>query len=658
MSAALYVHRYRLRLRGGAANAVSSRRELAGFLLRVGDGFGGVHPWPELGDPEMGVHEQSLRTGMPTALVTRAIACATLDGAARQSGVSLFAGTTLPRSHATVVGDVDFAALRAEGFTRVKLKAAGDYMARVAMAVAAGLRVRLDFNATGTAKAWAALRPWLEWIDFVEDPMPYDAATWSQLAGFRIAADREVYPHYDVRVVKPAMELTPEATCPLVFTSSMDHPVGQSFAAYEAARFAGEQWEGGLLTHRLFEADPFTEALAARGAVFQPAAGTGLGFDDLLAGLSWERVSGSAPVRGWSPDDERFWAETGPYMTMNPRLPMTRTLPKLPVGMIGFTTSGSTGMPRIACVTRAALLANAAAVNAHLEATADDVWLRPLPDFHVGGMSIHARAYLSGSRVVVMDERWHVEQFMARLRGVTLTSLVPTQLFDLVAQQCRAPESLRAVLVGGGRLAESLRVEALALGWPVRATYGMTEASSQVATDVGDGVLRILPIWETRVDAESRLSLRGPALFSGWMDEGREGWSFAEATDGDGWYRTNDRVRLAGAMLEPLGRSDRQVKVLGELVDLDAIERRMAELGMEPESGVVMAVPADRSEHELLLVTDDPQLAALHACYLEGCAPFARLRMVVLPALPRSPLGKVRRAEALTLVRDAPSSPA
>ena len=54
-------------------------------------------------------------------------------------------------------------------------------------------RLRLDFNASIDAAAFAALAPALprERIDFVEDPCPYDAATWRALRdlGFRLALD-------------------------------------------------------------------------------------------------------------------------------------------------------------------------------------------------------------------------------------------------------------------------------------------------------------------------------------------------------------------------------------------------------------------------------------------------------------------------------------
>ena len=72
----------------------------------------------------------------------------------------------------------------------------------------------------------------------------------------------------------------------------MDHPLGQMFAAYEAAemqkRFPNLVIEGGLVTHHLFDdSDPFVSALGPLIPQLQPVAGTGLGFDDLLNDLPW-----------------------------------------------------------------------------------------------------------------------------------------------------------------------------------------------------------------------------------------------------------------------------------------------------------------------------------------------------------------------------------
>ena len=163
-------------------------------------------------------------------------------------------------------------------------------------------------------------------------------------------------------------------------------------------------------------------------------------------------------------------------------------------GAVVFQTSGSTGAARLVCHSRAGLQASASAVNALLQAGASDVWLRALPLFHVGGFGIVERAKAVKSGVFELRDAWEAGRFVDACcaHGVTLSSLVPTQVFDLVEGEFTCPQGLRAVLVGGGHLDSSLEKRARELRWPILRTYGLTEAGSQVATQVGDE-LQLLP---------------------------------------------------------------------------------------------------------------------------------------------------------------------
>ena len=80
-----------------------------------------------------------------------------------------------------------------------------------------------------------------------------------------------------------------------VFTSYMEHPLGQAFAAYEAGRamqnYMGLVDVGGLMTHGLFEPTAFTEALGKPNPQWMYQDGTGLGFDHQLEALEWKRLN-------------------------------------------------------------------------------------------------------------------------------------------------------------------------------------------------------------------------------------------------------------------------------------------------------------------------------------------------------------------------------
>jgi O-succinylbenzoate synthase len=312
-----YISRYRLKTRG-YLNAVSSRREFEGVLIRAGGGFACIHPWPELGDPTLGRCLTDLAGERRWPIVRRALRCAEYDAAARSHEESLFEEMEVPPSHATLArADVAEISRAVEaGFATIKLKCGRELKAEAAFleAMAAefpALRWRLDFNECLTADEAAAFLTSLsattrEALDFVEDPCPFAESTWLELkrrTGVNLAVDLEATPlsaAAQVMVIKPAIDepfLLAEAAMRhrqrVVLTSYMDHPLGQAFAAWEAARL-GLQFPGlpgvcGLQTHHLFEGDEFSDALGPWSPVFQAPAGTGLGFDDFLEALPWTR---------------------------------------------------------------------------------------------------------------------------------------------------------------------------------------------------------------------------------------------------------------------------------------------------------------------------------------------------------------------------------
>lgn len=315
---------YRLRARQHL-NAASARLWCEGALIRSGEGFGCIHPWPELGDPPLAKCLDDLAGERRWPLVRRALRCVALDGVARREEVSLFDDLEVPVSHATLPSPDAEAVARAReaGFDRVKLKAGRDFAAearffREMAAEHPGLRWRFDCNEVPepaeAAEFLLGLEPALrERIDFVEDPCPYSEAVWRELherTGVRLAVDREAAPRCaaaQVMVIKPAVDepvLLLEAAAArgqeVVVTSAMDHPLGQAFAAWEAGRldlqFPGRTGVCGLQTHHLFEPDAFTEALGPWSPRFRAPEGTGLGFDELLEKLPWRRLQGWEPV--------------------------------------------------------------------------------------------------------------------------------------------------------------------------------------------------------------------------------------------------------------------------------------------------------------------------------------------------------------------------
>ena len=345
------------------------------------------------------------------------------------------------------------------------------------------------------------------------------------------------------------------------------------------------------------------------------------------------------------------WLSDDTHLLLNPRMPEEerRRLESFVVplpGHLWLATSGTSGSLKLVALSKQAMLASAAAVNRHLQSDAHDVWLCVLPTFHVGGLGIYARAFLSGARVVT--EGWE---------GVTLTSLVPAQVSDVVRARRPAPPSLRAVVIGGGALSPALYDDARALGWPLLPSYGMTECCSQVATaEVEDrqSCLSVAP-WhartgsiacpplvvldhiEARIEEDGRLAIRSEALLTGYgTDEG-----FVDPKT-DGWFLTEDVASIDGRILRVEGRLGDFVKIGGESVDLARLDRILAELGAD---AAVVPIPDERLGHVIALAIASGDAEAVTQAFNARVFPFERARRVLRVAeIPRTALGKIMRS--------------
>jgi len=304
-------------------NAQSVRHEHHGALIRIKHqgkrgayGYGCIHPWPELGDAPLEWQLEMLKHGGSSPLIRAARACAEADASARFEGVSLFADLKVPRSHATLpMDEVDFQVAVDAGFDVVKVKLGRNLEQESPFILEQAarypqLRWRMDFNGTQNltdiermVSGWdGALR---SKIDFLEDAYSSDESlpvNLAEICGVPLAVDRDIdlgQGAFQVAVIKPAvnevqalLERFHRERKRVVMTSYMDHPLGQSYAAWQAA-LAAKAYPDlldtcGLITHGLFEPNEFTEILGLPCPEYKISDGSGLGFDNELSSLPWK----------------------------------------------------------------------------------------------------------------------------------------------------------------------------------------------------------------------------------------------------------------------------------------------------------------------------------------------------------------------------------
>ena len=306
-----------------------------------------------------------------------------------------------------------------------------------------------------------------------------------------------------------------------------------------------------------------------------------------------------------------------------------------------FATSGTTGQPKWILHSQEGLDWCADKINSYFDCGASDIWGLALPTFHVGGFGVTHRAKRAGGSAIQFPNKWEARLFVEWLKThrVTIISLVPTQVFDIVQAQLTCPPSVRLTLIGGDSLNESLYQKIRELGWPIIISYGMTETAGMIAvSDQTSPELTPLPDWKLKTSKQGTLCLSSPGLFIGRLRE-----HGLEPTPE--FYTTNDLVEItADNTLKIVGRQDQQVKVLGELVDLGTL-RNTLQAHYQHQRTTVITIPDERKVHLLLPIVEggsqNDANESIAKCNLQ-LPPFSQLeKPVILENFPLSPLGKI-----------------
>ena len=331
------------------------------------------------------------------------------------------------------------------------------------------------------------------------------------------------------------------------------------------------------------------------------------------------------------------WTSTDSPLYLNPRLPNVtanklihlythiKPFEHLKAHII-LTTSG-THQLKLVALKKDAFLCAATSVNNHINATKEDRWLNPLPPFHVGGLGIHARAYLSQSTVIGLS-KWSVPHFIERIKTnqITLTSLVPTQLFDIVSQNKKCPPSLRHIFIGGSALSSAVANKARILGWPISTCYGMTETASQILING-----KAYPHVKIKTDPRSKkLMITSDCLLTGYCELINDSPQLIDPKK-NGWFLTDDHCEIKNDKITILGRGSEMVKIGGELVSLQRLNLHLDNAKFQSnfkEKAVLIAEQDNRLGNHIVLRTNSKKTEKLIQYYHQICSPFERIKYV------------------------------
>lgn len=603
-----FIHRYFLK-RKHLANAQTQDLVQAGALLKIVDdsqvfGVADICPWPTLGDQNL---DLELQTRGP--LFQRALELAKQDLEARKNKTKLSSGK--PVKNHFLISDYRQSKEASYGHT-VKIKGHRDITPLADFLNKNAFRfksIRLDFNSCLTSELYSQFVNLLSpdtknKIECVEDPFPFDEATWKS-SPLTLASDFEKAPGWPYRVQKPArasVELDA-----LYLTSAMDHPVGVVHGLIEAQKHP--QKTHGFMTLDQYEESPFLKYFNIHhGEMSFESDGYGIGFETELNNLSWEPL---IDYRGRS-ENHILYSPVLPEADKN-KLEQLKAHFESKINSMGYflipssgsSTSGNDSL-KLYAILKPSFMNSAQRVNEKFELTSDMTWGSVLPSYHVGGLSILARAYLTKAKVYFNSWKsfsidWLIEN------NIQLLSLVPTQLFDLVQNRMKCPPQMKYVFVGGAHLSAELEKSVRDLGWPIVITFGMTETSSMMAErEPFSEVYKPFPGVEIGQTTEGKLKIKSNSLAEYCLQLVDGKIIQKDLITKHGFYESEDLVEIENDQFKFVNKSNDQIKINGEGVSLFQLRQKLESVllaqELNPNSCALISVPDERQGESLMIV--------------------------------------------------------
>ena len=338
-------------------------------------------------------------------------------------------------------------------------------------------------------------------------------------------------------------------------------------------------------------------------------------------------------------------------------------------------TGGTTGTPKAAMLSRAAVAANVRQVLKaleHFELAEGSVAALPLPLYHIYAFTVSLASLCAGLHLLLIPDPRDLVGASRALRRH------PPQLFyglnTLFNALCAEPafrrldfSRWRHTISGGMPLSPVTAKHWQGVtGSTIYEGYGLTEASPVVSLNllgynrpgtVGrplcDTQLRLLDEGGVERPAGERgeVAVRGPQLMDGYWQREEE---TVKVLDDEGWLHTGDVGRIDGdGYLSIVDRIKDVILVSGFNVYPREIEEVVAPLPGVIECAAVGVDDAHSGERVRLVVAVDPDSGLDREALVEHC----RLQLtgyklpkeiVMCQSLPKSPVGKVLRAALRT----------
>lgn len=332
-------------------------------------------------------------------------------------------------------------------------------------------------------------------------------------------------------------------------------------------------------------------------------------------------------------------------------------------------TSGTTSFaPKLVIVQKSAFLFSAHNINNFFSFSKQSSWLCTLPLFHVGGLSIVARAHFHNGKIH-FQKKWDALSFVKNIDQyqISYSSIVPTQLYDLLKLNITPPSSLKILFVGGGGLDSILKKRALELNWPIISTYGMTETSSMISYSLHQSDdtrnFQLFPFVTAKI-VNGAIALKTESLFSGYLIQNQSKFDYVRPSfTADNYWISEDLGNVNNSLISLIGREHSMIKIKGELVNLSHLNQELKQSIsllypnlIDISCFEIIAFPNDRAENELCLLIEkikfsltDFELHKVIAHLNNSLLSYEKVKyFYTIDTFPRTDLGKIKFAELKT----------
>lgn len=342
-----------------------------------------------------------------------------------------------------------------------------------------------------------------------------------------------------------------------------------------------------------------------------------------------------------------------------------------------FHTGGTTGLPKLACLTHANLLAVEAEFAARMASGPGDVMVNGLPIFHVAGALVLSLGTLGGGLQMVLPtlggfrnpevvrQYWRlVEHFKVTIGGAIPTSVaaiieVPIENHDL--------SSLRFFISGGAPVPAALceRVRAVT-GRELYQIFGMTECAGLITLpnlakpSVPGSAGHVSGAIEVRIAGGQpcgEIQIRGPVVFPGYLGQTespvQDGW----LNSGDlGWLDADNNLFITGRAKDLIIRSGHNIDpaLIENCLERHPAVALAAAVGMPDEyAGELPVVFVQLQEGATVSAEELQEFASAHIDERPACPK----RIFLVERLPVTAVGKIfkvrlRELAAISLLHE------